>query len=143
MFLTSIDAVITANIFGFILLTIGAEMASSFHAALIKSSFPFNSIKAESMFTPFENSNITIEEFSDETDEMFFTLLTVAIDCSIGFVTVVSTFSGLAPTYVVRTNAYGKSILGSKSVVMFVNEINPNKIIKITATNTVNGFLTL
>ena len=31
-------------------------------------------------------------------EEIFFTLLTVAIDCSMGLVTTVSTFSGLAPT---------------------------------------------
>ena len=140
---TSTAVSITGSMFGLILLTIGAPIPESSQLALIKSNFPFNSIKAESILTSFENSKITIEEFSEETDDMFFTSLTVAIDCSIGFVTVVSTFSGLAPTYVVIISAYGKSILGNKSVVIFVKEIKPNIITKITATNTVNGFFTL
>ncbi len=54
---------------------------------------------------------------------------------------VLSTFSGEAPIYVVVTIKYGKFILGSKSAVIFENDIIPNIITIITPTNTVKWFL--
>ena len=74
---------------------------------------------------------------------MLLMLLMVAIEDSTGFVTTISTVSGLAPGYVVITITYGKLILGKRSVVIFINETKPKIITIITATNTVYGFLTL
>ncbi len=62
---------------------------------------------------------------------------------SSGFVTTVSTVSGLAPTYVVIIITYGKLIFGNKSVVILVKDTTPNTSTIITDTNTVYGFFTL
>ena len=62
---------------------------------------------------------------------------------SIGAVTSISTFSGLAPISVVIINAYCKSMDGSKSVVIRIKETTPNTITRSTPTRTVYGFLTL
>ena len=89
------------------------------------------------------NSKMTIDIFSLEIELTSLIFEIVAIDCSTGFVTVVSTVSGDAPWYVVITIAYGSSILGSKSVVIFVNDTIPKMITSTTATMTVYGFFTL
>jgi hypothetical protein len=70
-------------------------------------------------------------------------LLTVAIEASTGFVTTISTVSGLAPGYGVITMTYGRLILGKRSVDILVKDTTPRTITKITATRTVYGFLTL
>ena len=63
--------------------------------------------------------------------------------CSSGLVTVVSTFSGLAPTYCVMMTTYGSSMGGSRSVDRFINDTTPKINTRMTATTTVYGFLTL
>ena len=74
---------------------------------------------------------------------MFSILLTVAIACSTGFVTTVSTSSGLAPGYVVITNAYGRLIFGKRSVVIFIKDTTPRINTSTIPTITVYGFFTL
>ena len=56
------------------------------------------SIMAESMLVDELNSNIIVDDPSDDTDCMDFILLTVAIVFSMGFVTIISTRSVLAPS---------------------------------------------
>ncbi len=95
------------------------------------------------MFTFWSNSIITILAFSLDVDDTFLTPLTVDTTCSIGFVTDISTFSGLAPGYCVSTIAYGRSILGNKSVFISKKDTIPSINTITTATATVNGLLTL
>ena len=127
---------------GFNFINVGEETPSSKYA-FTKSIFPLNSIITLSILVACSNSNIITLEFSLEILFIFFIPLVVAKVFSKGLVTPVSTFSGLAPGYVVITITYGKFKLGNKSVVIFVNEIPPNNNIIITATTTVNGFFTL
>ena len=89
------------------------------------------------------NSSTTSDRLSLDFEEMFLMSVSVANDDSSGRVTSVSTCSGVAPTYVVYTMTYGKFMLGSRSVVIFVNEITPSTITRMTPTITVYGFFTL
>ena len=86
---------------------------------------------------------ITIDTLSLDCEDMLFMLFSVAMLCSTGFVTTVSTCSGLAPAYVVTTTTYGRFTSGSRSGVMRVNATTPKRITSTTATNIVSGFLTL
>jgi hypothetical protein len=54
-----------------------------------------------------------------------------------------STCSGVAPMYAVNTTVYGKSICGSKSVDVFMNETTPRTVTNMMPTKTVNGLRTL
>ena len=49
------------------------------------------------MLALWENSSMIIDTFSLEVEEMFSISSKVAMDCSSGFVTVISTSSGEAP----------------------------------------------
>jgi hypothetical protein len=98
---------------------------------------------AESIFVEVLNSSMTLELPSDDTDCMDFTLLTVAIVFSIGFVTIVSTRSGLAPSYDVNITAYGRFISGKSAVESDVTDITPNAATMSSAIITVTGLLTL
>ena len=102
-----------------------------------------SSIITLSILTEYPNSNIIILVFSLEVLITFLTPLVMERADSIGVVTVVSIFSGDAPGYVVNTTTYGKSMLGNRSVFIFINEITPSIITKITDTKIVNGLLTL
>ena len=95
------------------------------------------------MLTPYENSMIIKLTFSYETlctDSM---PLNVETADSSGFVTIVSIFSGLAPGKEVYITTYGKSIFGRRSVVMFVNDITPRIMTRMTIIITVSGLFTL
>ncbi len=63
------------------------------------------SIVAESIFALSSNSRMTSDTFSCDVELTVFMLFIVDMDCSTGLVTVCSTSSGLAPTYVVITIA--------------------------------------
>ncbi len=74
---------------------------------------------------------------------MLWILLTVAMLASTGWVTAISTVSGLAPGYVVMIITYGRLILGSRSAVILVKDTTPRTMANTTPTNTVYGFFTL
>ncbi len=62
-----------------------------------------NSIITLSILVPCTYSRMIVLEFSLDTELMFFKPLEVPKTASIGLVTICSTFSGLAPGYVVTT----------------------------------------
>ena len=139
---TSTAATITGIMSGFNFMMMDLPTESSQYE-LIWSRFSRISIVVESILAVSSNSRITSEMFSWDMELTFSILVTVAMDCSIGFVTTVSTVSGLAPWYVVITIAYGRSMLGRRSVFIFVNETTPRIRTNTTATTTVYGFFTL
>ena len=127
---------------GLIVRNIGAPTASS-NWPDTRSTLPESSMVAESIFVPCSNSRIIMLEFSLDTLDIFFTPLVVPSTLSSGRVTEASTFSGLAPGYVVTTMMYGSSKLGSRSVVMPRKDTTPSTSTSTTATSTVYGFFTL
>ncbi len=90
----------TGSISGFSFMIIGLPTVSSQYPP-IWSRLSRISIVTASMLADCENSRMTIEIFSLETELTVSMLLIVAIACSTGLVTTVSTSSGLAPAYVV------------------------------------------
>ena len=98
---TSTAARRTGIILGFSFIIMGLPTPLSFHAASTWSRLSRISTVTESIFALLLNSKITMERFSLEIELISLMLLMVAIACSTGFVTMVSTFSGLAPGKVV------------------------------------------
>ena len=96
----------------------------------------------ESMLVPSANSSRTMLTFSRLELVTLVTPVTVPRADSNGLVTSVSTFSGLAPGSVVMTIMYGRSISGSRSVVILVRLTALRVSTMITATRTVKGFFT-
>ena len=97
---TSTLTIITGIISGFSFIRV-VDPTESSKLPLTKSTWPLRSIIAESILVSWENSSITILTFSFDIEVIFSTPLTVENTSSSGFVTVLSTFSGLAPGYVV------------------------------------------
>jgi len=95
---TSTLTIIIGIISGFNFIRVVEPTVSS-NLLLTKSTCPLRSIIAESIFVSCENSSITILTFSFDIEVTFSTPLTVEKTSSKGFVTVFSTFSGLAPGY--------------------------------------------
>ena len=87
---------------GLIFITTGAP-TESLHSPSIWLIADEISISAVSMLAPSSYSSMTMETFSDDTDCTDFRSVVVANAASTGLVTVCSTCSGLAPTYVVYT----------------------------------------
>ena len=93
---TSTDSICIGSMSGFIFITIGADTISSKYPLTI-SMLLLSSIMAESILVLSPNSNMTMLMFSLETLFMFSSPDVVASACSKGWVTDVSTLSGLAP----------------------------------------------
>ena len=127
---------------GFSFMIVGLPMPSA-HCAVTISRLSRISTVVDAISVPSLNSIITIDMLLMDTDWISFTLLILAMACSTGSDTARSTSSGLAPAYVVITRAYGSSILGSRSVLIFRKDRNPNTKTITTATSTVSGRLTL
>ena len=82
-------------------------------------------------------------KFSDDVAVTCSTPVMLPRPFSITSETSLSTRSGLAPGYTVTTIRYGVFTLGSRLVCIPVTETKPSMMTMITATNTVNGRLTL
>ncbi len=95
-------ATTTGSISGLICSKIGVPTSSSNIADTI-SMLPDNSIMALSILVSCKYSSMIILEFSLDTELMFLRPLEVLKTASKGLVTICSTFSGLAPGYVVTT----------------------------------------
>ncbi len=93
---TSTAATMMGSISGLSRICMGDPIPSG-QAALTRSKSPLISMVAESMLVSLLNSKMTTDEFSLETELICFMLLTVAMTCSRGLVTTISTSSGLAP----------------------------------------------
>jgi len=133
-------AVITGSISGFILMVMGLETPSGKD---IISNASRISKEAESIFVVSVNCRINIDTCSIDIDCTVSIPLRVLIRVSRGMETSLSTCSGVAPKWVVKMAVKGKSIAGSRSVEVFINDTTPKTITKITPTSTVKGFLTL
>ena len=103
---------------GFIFIIVGFPMESS-NCDVTISRLSLISTTVEPISVPSLNDITTIDIFWMEIDCSSLTLLIRSIACSTGSETAFSTSSGLAPGYVVITSAYGNSIFGRKSVLIF------------------------